>query len=135
MDKWRWWGVFSSIFEGGEGGEGRTRMTDGVRSGDRNLSFVEMPRQPTNKRKRSPEEIPTPQTLEVISFVRRGDKVVKKRVIEKMDVDPTTSPILFPDDDVLPAPSSQVDPSAPSDDADEGPFSDAASQSVSVSPI
>ena len=98
------------------------------------LSPTNMPRQPARggKRKRPPEERPSPQTLEVISFIRRGEEVVKKRTIEKRDFDPMAPSIVFPDDDVLPTPSSQTDPS-PADDAAEESSSGYASRSVSVS--
>ena len=96
---------------------------------------VKMPRQPPrgSKRKRlEVEEMPSPQTLEFISHVRRGDKVVKKRTLEKVGFDPVSSPVVFPDDDVLPAPGSQVERPEPAGDASDGPSSDAGSRSVSV---
>ena len=94
-----------------------------------------MPRQPSqgNKRKKSLGEMPSSQTLEFVSHVRCGDKVVKKRTIEKMNVDLSTPPIIFPDDDVLPAPYSHVDPAEPADDAPGGSSADTASRSASVS--
>jgi hypothetical protein len=68
------------------------------------LVVADMPQQPRgSKRKHPPEEMPSSQTLE------------------------------FVDDDVLPAPGSQADPSVPMDGASEEASSDAASQSVSVS--
>ena len=93
-----------------------------------------MPRQRNRgtKRKTPPEEVPSSQTLEVISFVRRGDTVSKKRTIEKVDFDPMASPIIFPNDDVLPAPGLQAGPSVSAGGAPEEPSSEAASCSVSV---
>ena len=75
------------------------------------------------------------QTFEFISCVRCGDKVVKKRTVEKTDFDPACSPIIFPDDDVLPSPGSQEDPSEPVIKTIKDPSSDAASRSVSVNPV
>ena len=90
-----------------------------------------MPR-PPGRPKKLLGEVPSSQSFEFVSHVRRGGKVVKKRTIEKTDFDPQASPIIFPDDDVLPALCSQVDPPDPASDASEGPSSDAASRSVSV---
>ena len=88
-----------------------------------------------SKRKKPLEEIPSSQSLEFVSHIQRGDRVVKKRTIEKTNFDPPTSPITFPNDDVLPAPGLQVDPSKSASNAFEGPSSDAASRSVSVKSV
>ena len=105
-----------------------------VNSGDRCLSLVRMPRQPQgSKRKRPPEEMPSSQTLEFVSHVRRGNRVVKQRTVEKMEFQAVDSFVVFPDDDVLPAPSLQSDPSNPADGTSADTSSDAASRSVSVS--
>lgn len=101
---------------------------------DRRLSLVRMPRQPRgSKRKRPPEEMPSSHTLEFSSHIRRGDSVVRKRTVEKMDFHAVDSLIVFPDDDVLPAPGSQSDPSTLADDIPGDASSDIASSSVSVS--
>lgn len=89
------------------------------------------------KRKRPIEEIPSSVSLEVISLVRQGGRITKKRIIEKTEFDPRASPIIFPDDDVLPAPNFEADPLTPKemlrDNESEGLVQDAASCSVSVS--
>ena len=102
---------------------------------DRRLSLVKMPRQPSQgtKRKKPLDEMPSSQTLEFVFHVRRGGNVIKKRTIEKMNADLGTPPIVFPDDDVLPAPYSQVDPPEPTDDASGGPSAETTSRSGSVS--
>ena len=78
--------------------------------------------------------MPSSQTFESI-YVRREDKVIKKRIVEKTKSDSASSPIVFPDDDVLPALGSQAGPSEPAADTFEGPSSDAASRSISVNPV
>lgn len=105
-------------------------------------------RQPSlaKKRKRPLEEVPSSLSLEVVSLVRRGGHVTKKRVIEKRDFDPRASPVIFPNDDILPTPSSQARPTAPTPrsravpsnpvvDTSKEPSPDAISRSVSVSPF
>ena len=106
-----------------------------VRSDDRRLSLVKMPRQGRNKRKRPPEEMPSSQTLEFVLHVRRGGNVIKKRTVEKMEFSAMDSPVNFPDDNVLPTPSPQSDPSVPVDGTSGDASTDAASRSVSVSLI
>lgn len=86
------------------------------------------------KRKRPPEERASSVSLEVISLVRTtGGRYTKKRIVEKTDFDPRASPITFPDDDVLPAPAPQADPSTFTDNASEEPSPSTTSRSVSVS--
>ena len=90
--------------------------------------------QRSNKHKRPPLELPSSLSLEVISLVRRGGShPTKKQVVEKLDLEPPVSPITFPDDDVLPAPSPPEDPSDHTDDVSAEPSSDTMSRSVSVS--
>lgn len=113
--------------------------------GDRRLCLVIMRQPPpAKKRKRPLEEVPSSLSLEVISLVRRGGRVTKKRVIEKRDFDPRASPVIFPNDEILPTPSSQARhaaptphsravPSTPVGGTSKEPLPDATSRSVSVS--
>ena len=94
-------------------------------------SLAIMPKSRSNKRKRPPEERPSSISLEVISLVQRGNRFVKKRVIEKTDFDPRAPPITFPDDDVLPAAAPPADPSSFADASSET-SPNATSRSVSV---
>ena len=75
---------------------------------DRRLCLSSM-RQPSraSKRKRPPEEMPSSISLEVISVIRRGGRITKKRVIKKKDFDPRASPIIFSDDHIPSASDSQ----------------------------
>ena len=102
---------------------------------DRRLSLVKMPRQPRqgSKRKKPLDEMPSSQTLEFVSHVRRGDRVVKKRTIEKMNVELDNPPIVFPNDNVSPAPYSQVDSPETAGDASGGPSAESTSRSALVS--
>ena len=76
-----------------------------------------MPQQRTKKRKRAPELFPSSATLEVISVVRQGGTVVKKRIVETTNIDPRIPPPSFPDDDFIPQslPIPQAVPSQSSD--------------------
>ena len=96
-----------------------------------------MPQQPArgSKRKEPLEEIPSSQTFGSISYIRRGDKVIKKRTVEKTNSDPASSSTVFPDDRLLPALGSQAGPSEPAANTFEGPSSGAANRSVSVNPV
>ena len=104
-------------------------------------SSIAMPqpsRPRTGKRKKPPEEVPSSLSLEVVSLVRVGSsrgRATKKRIVEKFDFDPPSSPITFPDyddDNTPPAPGSQVDPLNSTDDESVKHISNAASHSVSV---
>ena len=62
-----------------------------------------MPRQPSRPRKRkAPEDIPSSATQEVISVVRKGNHIIKKRIVEGTVADPRASHLSFPDDAVRP---------------------------------
>jgi len=105
------------------------------RSAPQHLSFLVMPKQSRTrigKRKRPPEQIPSSQSLEVVSSVRRGDRATKQRVVEKLDFEPPP-PIPLPDDSDTPASGSHADPSNPVDLTQL--VSDATSRSVSVSVV
>jgi len=105
--------------------------------------LITMPQQSrprTGKRKRPPEHLPSPLSLEVVSLVRVGSsrgRATKKRVVEKMDFDPPSSPITFPGDDdnnnTPPEPGSQADPSNSVDNESVEQSCEAVSHSVSVS--
>jgi len=103
--------------------------------------LITMPQQSrprTGKRRRPPEHLPSPLSLEVVSIVRVGSsrgRATKKRVVEKMDFDPPTSPITFPgddDDDTPPEPGSQAGPSNSVDNESVEQSPEAVSHSVSV---
>jgi len=107
---------------------------------DRRLCHIIMPQPPRrgNKRKRPPEELPSSVSLEVVSLHRQGGRIVKKRVVEKMERPP---PITLPNA-VLPALGLQAGPSIPADNILDEPFPtdntrkaspEATSRSVSVS--
>ena len=94
-----------------------------------------MPRQPpprTKKRKRPPEEIASPASLEVIAVVRQGGRVTKKRTIEKTKFDPRVSPSLPNDIETLSSPTLQT-PLEPSDKSKPSGESSTGAQSRSVS--
>ena len=46
--------------------------------------------------------MPSSATLEVISIVRKGGRIVKKRIVESAGVDPRIPPPSFPDDTLSP---------------------------------
>ena len=94
-----------------------------------------MPQQPpprTKKRKRPPEEIASPASLEVIAVVRQGGRITKKQTIEKTKFDPRVSPSLPNDIETLSSPTLQT-PLEPSDKSKPSGESSTGAQSRSVS--
>ena len=98
-----------------------------------------MPRQPPppqkRGRKKAHAEMASSVTQEVIAVVRKGSHITKKRVIEKIDIKSRASPFSLPDDDLLDALSSQMEPSQSSNKQNTSKQlpSGGASCSVSVS--
>jgi hypothetical protein len=94
------------------------------------------------KRKRLPEQVPSAMSLEVISLVRQGDHVSKKRIIEATPFDLRASPTSFPAGDIHFTSSSHPSASGshPSEsfeepDVFEQLFTDPTGRSVSVSDL
>ena len=77
--------------------------------------------------------MPSSQTLEFVSHIWHGDSVIRKQTVKKMDFHVVDSLIVFPDDNVLPAPGSQSDPSTLPDNIPGDTSSDIASSLVLVS--
>ena len=107
--------------------------------GDRRLCLVIMQKpRPQKKRgrKRAPTEMPSSATQEVIQVVQKGTRIVKKRVIEKIEFDSRPSPSPFSGGGPPDTLGSQADPPQPPDEQDtpKQPPPGGKSRSVSVSP-
>ena len=91
-------------------------------------------RQPrrSQKRKRPPEDMPSSATVEIITVMRDGNRLKKKRIVEKAEFDPTSVPFSLPDVDGFSTPLFQEEPSQPPDDNSNETTPAVASRSVSV---
>ena len=63
-------------------------------------------------------EVASSATREVIAVVREGSRIIKKRLVEKSELDQCSSPSSFLDDDTFDVFASQADTSRPSNEQD-----------------